>query len=640
MASSTILNGRIDKTDLPTLLRTAEKEKLSGELGFQRQNEKINLYYLFGQLYHAKWGDINGIDAVRELLNWRNGTYIFTEGIIPAQASINDDIDLILAKAPNRGGRPQTGSLPAIPQSVPISVALPNLETGNYMADLVPFDLKDLGTSDEQASKVSASREFKTPPSGNGINQNNPELFELPPTLTDDNQLAHEPPSNGLYRTRYICLPLGEQMSNSLVATGPQLEGELISLASIGFTGYVLGGPEVDGLPAVGIAMYHGRFIHAFYHARGQTGPIMHDGEKAFRAVIEQKGSGTARFYWFYEISMELMRASIALLTPPTRYSHLEVRIVRFKELLRMLGEENHTGCVRINVSPKAIGSDGKSSLLAGETAYIPLYEGSIMGLWTDNFPRISNDGQLLQRFLNEPQAYLDLHTTVPISEPGLTLETVLRAPTANHTEKFAINVPPAPTMTPPEPTQYTPIPQPPLQPTFEPLAVNVPMHEQVMPLDDDERQLRLITAISRMESTWTQAQKKERVEMHTALLLLAGFVNDVLSLSESANGRRVVLEMINHGLQNEFAPYINFMLSIDIPNGRINLVKLLRGYEVYSREGERASSEFYREAAKALRTVIRSCFQSYVGFVRRETVRFESQEMYEIFLQDVVRRI
>lgn len=163
MASSTILNGRIDKTDLPTLLRTAEKEKLSGELGFQRQNEKINLYYLFGQLYHAKWGDINGIDAVRELLNWRNGTYIFTEGIIPAQASINDDIDLILAKAPNRGGRPQTGSLPAIPQSVPISVALPNLETGNYMADLVPFDLKDLGTSDEQASKVSASREFKTP---------------------------------------------------------------------------------------------------------------------------------------------------------------------------------------------------------------------------------------------------------------------------------------------------------------------------------------------------------------------------------------------------------------------------------------------------------------------------------------------
>ncbi|MEI7553881.1 DUF4388 domain-containing protein [Candidatus Chlorohelix sp.] len=639
MSSTTILNGRIDKTDLTTLLRTAEKEKLSGELGFQRQNEKINLYYLFGQLYHAKWADITGIDAVRELLNWRNGTYIFTEGIIPAQASINDDIDLILAKAPNRGGRPQTGSLPPMPQAAPISVALPNLETGNYMADLVPFDLKDLGISDEQAPKISANREFQTPPSGNGINQNSPELFELPPTLTDDNQLDQKPPSNGFYRTRYICLPLGEQMSNSLVATGPQLEDELLSLANIGFTGYVLGGPEVDGFPAVGIAMYHGRFIHAFYHAKGQTGPIMHDGEKAFRAVIEQKGSGTARFYWFYEISMEIMLASIALLTPSTRYSHLEVRIVRFKELLRMLGEENHTGCVRINVASKSVGANSKASLLAGDTAYIPLYEGSIMGLWTDNFPRISNDGQLLQRFLNEPQAYLDLHTTVPTSEPGLTLETVLRSPT-NHTEKFAINIPQAPAMTLSEHSQYTPIPQPPLQPVFEPLAANVPIHEQVLPLDDDERQLRLITAISRMEATWTQAQKKERVEMHTALLLLAGFVNDVLSLCENADGRQFVLEMINHGLQKEFAPYINFMMSIDIPNGRINLVKLLRGYEVYSREGERASSEFYRESAKALRTVIRSCFQSYVGFVRRETVRFESQEMYEIFLQDVVRRI
>jgi hypothetical protein len=696
MPSNTILNGRIEKTDLPTLLRTAEKEKLSGELSFQRQGgERIDLYYLFGQLYHSKWGDVIGIDAISELLNWKTGNYVFTEGIIPAQASINDDIERILSSTPSNQKPVTAGAaLTPVPQavpSIPVPVA-PATDGLDFLADLAPFDLSDLDSNTNSRSAIPA---YTSEASTSGLNHTaqasnkipEPEaVLELPPSFADDRHGA-EPPSGGLYRTRYICLPLGEQMSTSLVATGPQLEQELMHLAEIGFTGYVLGGPAIENLPAVGICLYQGRFIHAFFHARNQTGVVLQEGEKAYRAVIEQTGSGTARFYWFYEISIETLRAAISLLTPPTRYAHLEVRIIRFKELLRMLSDESHTGCVKISLAPNARGTDGRPSPLGGECAYIPIFKGSILGLWTETTPRITNDGQLLQRFLNEPQAYLDLYNTAPVNEPGLPLDSLsvaqagglaafapvstpppnsLIAPVVPALEAF---VPPAPDISlsqfkPTESQQFQLTPPPvnveipqakvsqPITPSDSqqlrfappPAATSVPEPDLAVehegPLDDDERQLRLITAISRMESTWTQAQKKDRIEVHAALLLLGGFVNDVLSLNESVNGKRMLLDTINRAFRQEYATYRNLLQSIDLHLGRINLVKLLKEFEQYARESEQSGIEFYRETSRAMRIVIRSNFQNYVSLIRKDTLRFECQEMYEVFLQDVVKRI
>jgi hypothetical protein len=68
--------------------------------------------------------------------------------------------------------------------------------------------------------------------------------------------------------------------------------------------------------------------------------------------------------------------------------------------------------------------------------------------------------------------------------------------------------------------------------------------------------------------------------------------------------------------------------------------MKLLKEYELFQNDSPASSEEFTRETARGLRTLIRSCFQYYVSLIRRETVRFECQEMYEIFLQDVVRKM
>lgn len=609
-ANSTLnLNGRVEKTDVATLLRSVERDKLSGELSFNRQGERIDLYFLFGQLYHAKWSDVTGIDAVSELLTWKTGNYGFTEGIIPAQASISDDIDRILEQG-SHGSSQKPHALAPVPVTVVTAPPL-SMDGGDFLNDLAPFDLNAFAGvapfSVEQATPAPFSSPASTPSQSRKPSYATPD--ELSP-LSD--RVAPPPPGGGLYRTRLFCLPSGEQMATSLMATGPQLEEELLHLAEIGFTGYVLGGPEADGFATSGICLLNGRFIHAFYHNNN----ILLEGEKAYRTALDQSGS-TARFFWFYELTSETMRAVISLLTPPSRYAHLEVRIIRFKELLRLLNEEGYTGCIRLSIAPNAF-ANGRPSQLAGERAYMPIYLGNIMGLWTDSNSKLTNDGQLLQRFLAESQAYLDLHTTAPVAEPGLPLEALigfraepaLEVPLASNSEGRAI-----------ERERVEPPPG-------------------VAQLDDDERQLRLIASIGRMESTWTQLQMKGRIDQKTLLLTLAGFANELLSLDESVSGRRGLQDLINRAIKQELGPFRAIFQVLDLAHGRISMLKLLKEFELFQHDSSESGENFFREASRGMRTLIRTCCQYYVSLVHRETVRFECQEMYEVFLQDVVRKM
>lgn len=682
--STVSLNGRIEKTDLPTLLRSVEKDKNSGELSFNRSGDRIDLYFLFGQLYHAKWGNTPGLDAVTEVLTWKNGNYSFTEGVIPAQASINDDIERILSTQPpmTKGPtKPATGSLKpgtgglerrsgALPPNPgpttssgwaspapapPPTYTNPQLaagDAGGEMSGLVPFDL---------ASLDSMNAVFPLEGGASPVT-NSPRSYQPPGELENvaapsgqeglNGRVAPSPPAGGLYRTRLFCLPTGEQMATSLVATGPQLEEELLHLAEVRFTGYVLGGPEVSGLPTVGVCLLRGRFIHAFYHLSGSNGLSLLEGERAYRTALDQRGSGAARFYWFYELTTETMRAAISLLTPPTRYAHLEVRILRFKELLRLLNEESYTGTIRITIPSGALGNDRQPSALAGERAYIPIFQGTILGLWSENSPRLTNDGQLLQRFLNEPQAYLDLHATATVSDPGLPLESLVSRGGSNIS--FASDLAVAAEMTPSTGggglnrglgTTNALSKAPSGQPAYAEPAIPVPT-QAITPsfdgpaqvVDDDERQLLLITSIGRMESTWTQQKSKN--DQQKTLLILAGFANEVLSITESVNGRRGVQDMIQRAMRQELVPYRAIFQLLDIAQGRVNIGKLLREYELFSRDSSGSAEDFTREAGRGLRTLLRSAFQYYVSLIRSETTRFESQDMYEVFLQDVVKKM
>ena len=658
MASSSTmtLNGRIEKTDIPTLLRSVEKDKNSGELSFNRSGERIDLYFLFGQLYHAKWGDTIGMNAVIEVLNWKNGNYAFTEGIIPAQASINEDIERILtSKVPGQTGplleRGQAALAPnprvassrtntTSPLPAPSRMTLPS-NAPSDMSDLIPFDLASLDSMNQVYPGDPPTSPTNQPGQRSLTLAEDRGLLEAAEAALTDGRVAPTPPSGGLYRTRLFCLPTGEQMATSLVATGPQLEEELLHLSEVRFTGYVLGGPELAGYPTVGICLLRGRFIHAFYHASTPTGTSLIEGERAYRTALDQRGSSAARFYWFYELTAETMRAAISLLTPPTRYAHLEVRILRFKELLRLLNEESFTGTLRINIPSGAVNNDHQPSQLAGERAYIPIYQGAILGLWSETSPRLTNDGQLLQRFLNETQAYLDLHATTPVADPGLPLESLIATnapPTVtfdnNSTNNGLSRTGSTDNLNKSRGGYSEPIIPAPI------LALPPEPHAQPEGIDDDERQLVLITSIGRMESTWTNMQKKGKIDDQTMLLALAGFANEALSMIEGVAGRRGIQDMIQRAMRNELAQYRTIFQLLDIAHGRVNIGKLLREYELFQHDNTDQAGDFVREAGRGLRTLLRSAFQHYVSLIRSETTRFESHDIYEVFLQEVVKKM
>jgi hypothetical protein len=188
-----------------------------------------------------------------------------------------------------------------------------------------------------------------------------------------------------------------------------------------------------------------------------------------------------------------------------------------------------------------------------------------------------------------------------------------------------------------PQPMPPAPMQSPYAEPSIPEVAL-APTDGPTQAVDDDERQILLITCISRMESTWTQ--KKGRIDNQTMLMALNGFSNEVLSLIETVAGRRGLQDIIQRVMRNELAPYRSLFQLLDAQNGRLNVVKLLKEYEAFTRQGGEAADDFEREASKALRMLLRSAFQYYVSLIRSETVRFESHDMYEVFLQEVVKRM
>src|SRR5215210_7080504 len=97
VTSALALRGRIEAGNVTAILRQFEREKVSGELCFTRDRERAELYFLFGQLYHARRSKTTGLEVVRELLGWQSGVFAFSEGVIPTEASISVSMDQILS---------------------------------------------------------------------------------------------------------------------------------------------------------------------------------------------------------------------------------------------------------------------------------------------------------------------------------------------------------------------------------------------------------------------------------------------------------------------------------------------------------------------------------------------------------------
>ncbi|SRR6266849_5371520 len=70
-------SGSLAQTSVRTLLLTMQSSRATGTLTLTRDDEICSLYVLFGHLFHATCGGVEGEQAVQVALSWADGSYAF-----------------------------------------------------------------------------------------------------------------------------------------------------------------------------------------------------------------------------------------------------------------------------------------------------------------------------------------------------------------------------------------------------------------------------------------------------------------------------------------------------------------------------------------------------------------------------------
>ncbi|HVS05217.1 MAG TPA: DUF4388 domain-containing protein [Candidatus Dormibacteraeota bacterium] len=98
-------SGSIAQTFLGTLLLTMQARRATGTLTLTRNDEICSLHLLFGHLFHANCGKVEGEQAVQAALSWADGSYSFDpKARLPTAETIKRPTDLVLADAASVAG--------------------------------------------------------------------------------------------------------------------------------------------------------------------------------------------------------------------------------------------------------------------------------------------------------------------------------------------------------------------------------------------------------------------------------------------------------------------------------------------------------------------------------------------------------
>lgn len=92
------LTGSLAQTPLRTLLLSLQTTRATGSLALTRDDQTCSLYFLFGHLFHATCGGVEGEQAVQAALSWPEGTYAFDSRTeLPTAETVTRSIDQLLA---------------------------------------------------------------------------------------------------------------------------------------------------------------------------------------------------------------------------------------------------------------------------------------------------------------------------------------------------------------------------------------------------------------------------------------------------------------------------------------------------------------------------------------------------------------
>ena len=94
--------GSLAQTSLRTLLLTMQARRATGTLTVTSNGQTCSLHLLFGHLFHASCGEVEGEQAIQAALSWADGSYAFNpKARLPTAETIKRPTDLVLADAAN-----------------------------------------------------------------------------------------------------------------------------------------------------------------------------------------------------------------------------------------------------------------------------------------------------------------------------------------------------------------------------------------------------------------------------------------------------------------------------------------------------------------------------------------------------------
>jgi predicted protein tyrosine phosphatase len=91
-------SGSLAQTSLRTLLLSMQARRATGTLTVTSNDQTCSLHLLFGHLFHASCGEVEGEQAVQTALSWADGSYAFDpKARLPTAETIERPTDQVLA---------------------------------------------------------------------------------------------------------------------------------------------------------------------------------------------------------------------------------------------------------------------------------------------------------------------------------------------------------------------------------------------------------------------------------------------------------------------------------------------------------------------------------------------------------------
>ena len=106
------MEGEIKYVGVPRLLRTIAKDKLTGQLEIDGENDNAVIFFGEGLPMHSVTSKYDGEQAIVDLINWKNGHFEFHTTDLVNKKTIHKNLDMLLSIALSPDPRPAEQGIP------------------------------------------------------------------------------------------------------------------------------------------------------------------------------------------------------------------------------------------------------------------------------------------------------------------------------------------------------------------------------------------------------------------------------------------------------------------------------------------------------------------------------------------------